>query len=278
MPRSRRSSSLSRCARIVRSIRSASICVPAHRRALRPAGAPSRSPGTSSSSRGSSPPTTSSSHHPRYVGSPVSASRSLPAATVFFLRDGAPTLPSHVQRQLRLGRRPVRHALEAEEGLVARRLHRRARHLDPLHQLPLVRLHRVQREHRVVLVGVRRRVPQRRHRPQLLQRLPPLPLQPTVHALRLVHHHHRPAPRDHVHRLRPAQGFVRLVEVVALSPVAIASLPPVAAHLVDRLHRHHHHLRGQRRRETPHLLPGASRRTPSPPAAPPRIARGSAPA
>jgi len=107
--------------------------------------------------------------------------------------------------------------------------HRCRRDLDLLDQPTLVGVHRVEAVDHVVLVHVRGGVAQGAERVHGLQRLLARARQPAVHALRLVHDHHRVRGPDQVDGLLTAGLLAVLVEVIDVL-------------LVDGADRHHHDL------------------------------------
>ena len=114
------------------------------------------------------------------------------------------------------------------------------RHLDLLHQLAFVRVHRIEPVDHVVLVRVGRRVAQGAERVHHRKRLAPLPLQAAVHALRLVDDQHRVRRAHQIDGFLAARLLVRLVDVVDVP-------------LVDGADGHHHDLHLRAGGEVPNL-------------------------
>ena len=118
---------------------------------------------------------------------------------------------------------------QLDVALVVAAFHFEGGHLDLLHQLALVGIHRVEAIDHVVLVGVGGGVAQGAERVHGSERLLATAFQAAVHALRLVHDQDRPSGLDQVDGLLTAGLLAVLVEVVDVL-------------LVDRADRHHHDL------------------------------------
>ena len=113
-------------------------------------------------------------------------------------------------------------------------------HLDLLHELALVGVDRVEPVDHVISVGVGRRVTQRAEGVHGRQRRPAPPLQPAVHALRLVDDQDGARGADQIDRLLAAGLLALLVEVVDVL-------------LVDGARGHHHDPYLLADGEVPHL-------------------------
>ncbi len=119
-------------------------------------------------------------------------------------------------------------------------LHGGRRHLDLLHQLALVGVHRVEAVDHVVLVHVGGRVAQGAERVHRVEGLLARAVEAAIHALRLVHDEDGPRGLDQVDGLLAAGLLAVLVEVVDVL-------------LVDGADRHHHDLDLRAGGEVAHL-------------------------
>ena len=143
--------------------------------------------------------------------------------------------------------------------LVVPALHGGRRHLNLLHQLPLVGIHRIELEHHVVRLFRRRGIAQVAQRIHPLHGLLALAVEPAFHALRLVHDEDGARRPDQIDGLLPARLFAGAIHHV-LRFLASGGLVRflrlrllLIAELVDRADRDHHDLNLRAGRKVAHL-------------------------